>query len=156
MARRGMRIGLLLIVVLLAAACAEDAIPVVDEPPEEQAPAAEIEIAVQPDEDATTTEYALRCGDDPGWSGDAPTDRAELPADEVCDDLPDRIEAAREALAAETCTQEYGGPQTASVTGVMDGEDVHLDVHRTDGCGIGAWEALQPLLGPAENGEMVE
>lgn len=45
------------------------------------------------------------------------------------------------------CTLEYGGPQTARVTGTVDGHTVDTGFHRTDGCGIGDWDTFVPLLG---------
>lgn len=44
------------------------------------------------------------------------------------------------------CTQVYGGPQTAQVTGVWGGQPVDLALSRTDGCRIGQWDALVPLV----------
>ena len=52
-----------------------------------------------------------------------------------------------------TCTQQYGGPQVAVVTGRYLGRDVHSRFSRTDGCEIARWRALAPLLGsPADLG----
>ena len=45
------------------------------------------------------------------------------------------------------CTQQYGGPQVAVVTGNYRGRDVHCEFSRTDGCEIARWRALAPLLG---------
>ena len=121
-------------------------------------PDADVEVRVRSDEDAAPKEYGLRCGDAPRWVGERPEAVADVEAEEVCDGLRDRIRAAAEALRAEVCTQEYGGPQTAEVRGELSGEEFALDLHRRDGCGIGAWEALQPLLGAAEGdlGEELE
>ena len=44
------------------------------------------------------------------------------------------------------CTQIYGGPQTASITGTLRGEHVDARFKRTDGCEIARWEHVQPLL----------
>jgi hypothetical protein len=44
------------------------------------------------------------------------------------------------------CTEQYGGPQTARITGVWGGEPVDLQVSRTDGCRIAQWDSLGPLL----------
>lgn len=44
------------------------------------------------------------------------------------------------------CTQQYGGPQTARVTGLWAGESVDLALSRTNGCYISQWESLGPLL----------
>ena len=45
------------------------------------------------------------------------------------------------------CTQQYGGPQVAVVTGHYLGREVHCEFSRTDGCEIARWRALAPLLG---------
>lgn len=45
------------------------------------------------------------------------------------------------------CTQQYGGPQVAVVTGWYLGREVHSKFLRTDGCEIARWRAMSPLLG---------
>lgn len=45
------------------------------------------------------------------------------------------------------CTQQYGGPQVAIVTGIFHGRRVKATFQRTDGCEIARWNALAPLLG---------
>lgn len=45
------------------------------------------------------------------------------------------------------CTQQYGGPQVAQVTGRYLGREVHATFSRTDGCEIGRWRMMAPLLG---------
>lgn len=45
------------------------------------------------------------------------------------------------------CTQQYGGPQVAVVTGTFRGRGVHATFSRTDGCEIARWKAMGPLLG---------
>jgi hypothetical protein len=48
------------------------------------------------------------------------------------------------------CSQVYGGPQTAHVTGRWHGSPVDLRLSRTDGCRTAQWASLGPLLpGPA-------
>ena len=44
------------------------------------------------------------------------------------------------------CTEQYGGPQTALVTGRWAGDHVELELSRTDGCRIAQWDRLGPLL----------
>ncbi|MCU1517257.1 MAG: serine protease inhibitor [Pseudarthrobacter sp.] len=53
------------------------------------------------------------------------------------------------------CTQQYGGPQVAVVTGSIDGRPVNVTFRRTDGCEIARWRAMAPLLGgtPGSRGE---
>ncbi|MEZ0163336.1 SSI family serine proteinase inhibitor [Kineococcus sp. LSe6-4] len=46
------------------------------------------------------------------------------------------------------CTQIYGGPQTAVVTGTWRGEPVDARFARNDGCQIARWDRLAPLLQP--------
>jgi LysM repeat protein len=48
---------------------------------------------------------------------------------------------------ARVCSEDYGGPQSASITGTVGGRHVDLNVSRSDGCGIADWQALQALLG---------
>jgi hypothetical protein len=45
------------------------------------------------------------------------------------------------------CTEVYGGPETATVTGTVDGATVTMTFSRTDGCQIARWRQLAPLLG---------
>jgi hypothetical protein len=47
------------------------------------------------------------------------------------------------------CTQQYGGPQVALVTGIFHGREVNARFQKTDGCEIARWKALAPLLGGA-------
>ncbi len=49
------------------------------------------------------------------------------------------------------CTEQYGGPQTAHVTGRWKGQPVDLELSRVDGCHISQWDSLAPLV-PAEVG----
>ena len=45
------------------------------------------------------------------------------------------------------CTQQYGGPQVAVVTGIFHGRPVNSTFTRTDGCEIARWKAMGALLG---------
>lgn len=45
------------------------------------------------------------------------------------------------------CTELFGGPQVATVGGTVAGAQVSARYSRTDGCEIGRWDALAPLLG---------
>lgn len=47
------------------------------------------------------------------------------------------------------CTQQYGGPQVAVVTGTFHGRTVDSVFTRTDGCEISRWRTMAPLLGGA-------
>ena len=129
-----LRLTLLLPLVLLAAGCGAD-----DEtggpgsiPPK---PLAQLVVRVDADGKgaAPAKELRIRCesaGESPACSAaDAlkPADFAPVPADKAC-------------------TQIFGGPQTASVTGSLRGEDVDGGFSRQNGCEVARWEAVAALL----------
>ncbi|MFF4040689.1 SSI family serine proteinase inhibitor [Streptomyces sp. NPDC001816] len=45
-----------------------------------------------------------------------------------------------------SCTMLYGGPATAHVTGTWAGRPVDASYDRSDGCEIGRWDRMVPLL----------
>ena len=47
------------------------------------------------------------------------------------------------------CTQVYGGPQTARITGTFGAQDVARSLARSDGCQIADWEQADALLAPS-------
>jgi hypothetical protein len=47
-----------------------------------------------------------------------------------------------------TCTQLYGGPETAHVTGTIDGDKVNRRFRRTNGCEIADFTRAAGLLRP--------
>jgi hypothetical protein len=60
--------------------------------------------------------------------------------------------------AGTMCTEIYGGPQTATVTGRFRGEPVSAGFSRTDGCQVARWDAHLALLvepGGAEASSML-
>lgn len=91
--------------------------------------------------------------------GTSPTETFTLTCDPVGGDHPDPeaacaslVRAGGAAAFAPTpvdvmCTQQWGGPQVARVTGEVDGGRVDATFTRTDGCEISRWDALAPLLG---------
>jgi hypothetical protein len=46
------------------------------------------------------------------------------------------------------CTQIYGGPQRARVTGVLEGKRIWALFARSDGCHIARWARVSPWLLP--------
>ncbi len=44
------------------------------------------------------------------------------------------------------CTELYGGPDTLSLEGTIEGEDVDVDLTRVNGCEIERFDATVPLL----------
>jgi hypothetical protein len=45
------------------------------------------------------------------------------------------------------CTEIYGGPEEAHVTGTLEGDPVDVTITRSNGCGIADYEALFKALG---------
>jgi hypothetical protein len=44
------------------------------------------------------------------------------------------------------CTQQYGGPETATVKGTLHGETIDAKFSRVNGCEISRWQQAAPLL----------
>ena len=44
--------------------------------------------------------------------------------------------------ADQACTMIFGGPQTATITGTFQGENVDASFSRANGCEIDRWDAL--------------
>ena len=49
------------------------------------------------------------------------------------------------------CTQIYGGPETARITGTWQGQQVTSTFARNDGCQISRWKLMEGLLPPGGN-----
>jgi hypothetical protein len=74
------------------------------------------------------------------WSGTHPDPAA------ACRRLA-RIRRPFAPVPAETaCTQIYGGPQVARVTGTYQGKRVWARFNRTDGCQIARWNRVRVLF----------
>lgn len=104
-------------------------------------------------------DLTIRLADSPGAPERSFRLQAEDGAATAASTLPDPA-AALDALARygeeiffpvpgppKICTQQYGGPQVAVVTGLFLGREVNSRFSRTDGCEIARWRALAPLLG---------
>lgn len=65
----------------------------------------------------------------------------------ACAALTAHATAALPPVAKDTmCTQVYGGPETASITGTWQGRPVRSTFSRTNGCEIARWNMLKGLL----------
>lgn len=123
-------------------------------PPPASAPAtsgpgkgdAELAIMVKPSESEAALNYTLVC------KGGVPTAESSHPsAAAACTALKDNPAALSPAPRStdQACTQQYGGPQEATVTGIVDGSPVDSSFARRDGCEIGLWNAAKDILGSA-------
>ncbi len=99
-------------------------------------PATRLVVEVRADPAAEPRRWSLTC--DPA-GGDHPDPAA------ACAVLADAAVLA--PLASDRiCTQQYGGAQTATLTGRHRGEDVDLRLSRGNGCTIAQWDALGAVL----------
>jgi hypothetical protein len=66
------------------------------------------------------------------------------------------LDAARDPFAPVPadmmCTQQYGGPEQATITGTWRGERVDASYSRTDGCEIARWGKLAAVFGSGSSG----
>ena len=67
--------------------------------------------------------------------------------DAVCIALAEMDVAALEPVPPDTaCTELFGGPDTLSLEGMIEGNDVDVDLTRANGCEIERFDAAVPLL----------
>jgi hypothetical protein len=78
---------------------------------------------------------------DPDGDGPKPAREAEVRS--AAGVRPADLEPVADDVA---CTQIFGGPQTARVTGTLDGREVDARFARNNGCEIARWEKAAPLL----------
>lgn len=107
---------------------------------------AELAISVIPAEGEPPVNHTLVC------EGGVPTPESSHPsAEAACAALKQNAALLSPATpgTAQACTEQYGGPQTATVTGVVDGISVETEFARTNGCEISAWDAARDVLGAA-------
>lgn len=101
--------------------------------------------------EAETVTYELACFGDTATLIPDPTDGVR--ADRACTALADAaIEQylAQGADPGEICTEIYGGPDLATITGMLNGQDIDRSVDRSNGCGIDRWDVLlADVLPPA-------
>lgn len=109
------------------------------------------DIAITADDGAGSTwDYRLAClGDTATFTGDVPTG---VDAATAC--LAIATDEARALLDPNlmidrACTEIYGGPETALITGTLDDMAVEAQINRTNGCGIDDWGRVFAGLLPA-------
>ncbi|MBG0741332.1 serine protease inhibitor [Paeniglutamicibacter antarcticus] len=107
---------------------------------------ADLAITVRPSDSVPAVHYTLSC------TNGVPAPGSQLPSAEAACALiknnPTLLESpARNA--GQACTQQYGGPQQATVTGMLDQKTVSASFSRTNGCAIAAWDAAKDLFGGA-------
>ncbi|WP_426005838.1 SSI family serine proteinase inhibitor [Paenarthrobacter sp. NyZ202] len=104
---------------------------------------AELSITVLDSPEAAPRNYTLVCqGGTPAAESNHPTAAAACAA---LEDNPGLL--VPPTPTDQACTQQFGGPQTATVTGAVDGTEVTARFSRTDGCQIALWDAAAGILG---------
>lgn len=110
---------------------------------------AELSIIVKPSPTAAEESYTLVCTDGvPAAESHHPTAAAACAALKKNPALLTRTPRPSDQV----CDQRYGGPQTATVTGAVDGVGVESSYKLTDGCEIAAWAAVADILGSSGAG----
>lgn len=107
---------------------------------------AELAIMVRPSETEAAVNYTLVC------RGGVPSTESRHPAAAAaCAALKDNaaLLSPPPRNTDQVCTEQYGGPQQATVTGIVDDTPVEITFSRTNGCEISAWNAVKSILGPA-------
>ncbi|WP_405232029.1 subtilase-type protease inhibitor [Lentisalinibacter salinarum] len=110
-------------------------------PPDAGGLRANLQIVIESSDQSVSVTYALMCeGDRTELQGTVHVDPAR-----ACAALSDP--AVRERLVEgapqdRMCTKIYGGPETATVRGSIDGRPVDTVIRRSDGCGMDDWDRL--------------
>lgn len=105
---------------------------------------AELAIIFNPSPNEPAVSYTLVCQDG------LPTAESKHPTPEAaCRALQSNAALLSPATKStdQACTEQYGGPQQATVTGIVDDTPVDATFARTNGCEISAWNAAQDVLG---------
>lgn len=108
---------------------------------------AELSIMVKPTSADPAVNYTLVCRDG------VPAAESNHPrADAACAALKNNAALLSPAPQGKdrVCTEQYGGPETATVTGIVDNTPVDAGFARTNGCEIGEWNAARDVLGASD------
>lgn len=130
-----MRILLVVLLLLALGACAQ---PSEVDAGEGGEPTSDLTITVTSDPGADPVTWTLSC-DPPGGTHPDPAGACAA------------VEAQRDSFAGVPadmmCTQVYGGPETATITGQWKGKQIDASFRRTDGCEIARWDTLAVVFG---------
>ncbi|SDK78957.1 SSI family serine proteinase inhibitor [Streptomyces indicus] len=94
--------------------------------------------------------YELTCEGDGSGSSSGSGGGSHPQAEEACARLDAIAQEGRDPFAPvpadALCTMQYGGPETARITGTWRGQQVSASFDRSNGCEIGRWNQLVPVL----------
>jgi Subtilisin inhibitor-like len=114
-----------------------------DEGAAEPTPTTELTITFWPQgREGESQEATLTC-DPPGGTHPSP--------EAACAALAADVRALEPVPRDAVCTLIFGGPEQATVVGLLDGEDVNAAFERSNGCELDRWDRMAVLveLGPA-------
>ncbi len=126
----------------------DDVTPPPDTPIGGPFPVADLAIVVE-HPDRETVDYRLSClGDTATVIGDVDVEEQAACLALASPDVMTRL--IQGAPQDQVCTEQYGGPDVATITGTIDDQAVNTTVDRANGCGISDWDdLLADLLPPA-------
>lgn len=89
------------------------------------------------------------------WTLDcAPSGGTHPRAEEACRRLEGLdVDPFSPVPADAVCTQIFGGPETARVTGTYHGDDIDARFSKVNGCEIARWNRLAFLIAPINGGD---
>jgi hypothetical protein len=140
--------ALSLIMLVLLAGCASSTGPeaspssgdptVTSTPSASASDAGQVDLTIVADLGSERQTWRLTCAPPGGTHPDPET---------ACRVLAENGQQALPAVAkGRMCTQVYGGPEKATVSGTWNGETIRSTFSRVNGCEIGRWKALQGFL----------
>jgi hypothetical protein len=125
-----MRIVVLLTALAFVAGCGGD-----DEQTASPPALADLTVTVDPD------------GDGPKEAKTADVQCSSAADSDVCKTVDGlKPEVFKPVSGMTACTQQYGGPETATVKGTLHGETIDAKFSRVNGCEISRWEQVTPRL----------
>lgn len=98
----------------------------------------ELRIVLRPDGPGGPERTATLTCDEPGGTHPDP--------EAACTALAEHEDALAPVPRDTVCTQIYGGPDEAEVSGRLDGRAVEASFSKRNGCEIDRWDRLRPLL----------
>ncbi|MDF9752903.1 serine protease inhibitor [Arthrobacter sp. ES3-54] len=117
---------------------------------------AELAIMIKPSEAGTASNFTLVCQNGvPAAESQHPNAAAACIAIKNNPAILSPVPAGKDRICTQQATVQqatgqpaiYGGPQVATVTGVVDGHQVQATYSQKDGCEIAAWNAAKDVLG---------
>jgi hypothetical protein len=106
-------------------------------------PVADLNITYEHPDEGVSFTYRITClGDTATITGDVDLDVDESAACLALAEPEVQTRLVEGAPTDQVCTEQYGGPDVAVITGTLDEQPVDTTIDRTNGCGISDWDDL--------------